>query len=338
RIRDTPGAQRGAEAAPPDRSPPVHPGVQQTATGGGSSPGPPPAAASRGAGADPCAERLLRVKVCRELAHSGPGRGRLWGAAAASTPQHRARPAPSGTREGGDGRDGAKPRRDPPAAPSAPATTASSRRPWIRERRGSRCRRVCPAVGPQAAVTAVCLNPQAAASLFVGPGLIREVKGGYPQGHPPCWCSREERESFPCSLFCVVSGGLACPLQDTEGSCLPSAGEELRRETVLCSLPAPRCTDVAPGTTTRPPRGEAGPAVLNASRSLHKAAERVTRLFRCCTCALERLVQGKRGVLDAADRADSGLPGYSSSAWQRGLFGVKTCLCFCHFVTFNTLP
>lgn len=69
----------GAEVAPPDRSPPIYSGAQQTATGGGSSPGPPPAAASRGAGADPCAERLLRVKVCRELAHSGPGRGRLWG-------------------------------------------------------------------------------------------------------------------------------------------------------------------------------------------------------------------------------------------------------------------
>lgn len=107
------GEQQSSLRRPgPARPPSVHPGALRTATGGGSSPGPPPAAASRGAGADPCAERLLRVKVCRELAHSGPGRGRLWGYSGGihTTPQHRARPAPSGTREGGDGRDGAQQR------------------------------------------------------------------------------------------------------------------------------------------------------------------------------------------------------------------------------------
>lgn len=36
--------------------------------------------------------------------------------------------------------------------------------------------------------------------------------------------------------------------------------------------------------------------------------------------------QGRRGVLDAADRADSGLPGYSSSAWQQGECDVHTCV------------
>lgn len=79
-----------------------------------------------------------------------------------------------------------------------------------------RSRRVCPALRPQAAVAAVCLSPETAASPFPWPGLLRELEGGYLQGHPPCWCSQKKRESFPCSFFPVVSDSVASPLQHTD--------------------------------------------------------------------------------------------------------------------------
>lgn len=80
----------------------------------------------------------------------------------------------------------------------------------------SHSRRVCPVLGPQAAVAAVCLSPETAANPFPGPGLLRELEGGCLQGHPLCWCSQKKRESFPCSFFSVVSVGVASPLQHTD--------------------------------------------------------------------------------------------------------------------------